>query len=90
MPTQVDESDVGTDRIWSDPTIRRNPIGIRVTESDRIRRTHFFVRFRRTSRRNLTESDGIRQKMCPSDSIGFRNPDSDRILQDTIGFVKFI
>ncbi len=30
--THVDESDTGPDRIWSDPTIRRNAIGIRVAE----------------------------------------------------------
>jgi hypothetical protein len=27
------ESDTGPDLIWSDPIIRRNPIGIRVAES---------------------------------------------------------
>jgi hypothetical protein len=31
--TQIDESDTESDQIWSDLTIRRNPIGIRVTES---------------------------------------------------------
>jgi hypothetical protein len=31
--TQVHESDTGPDQIWLDPTIRRNPIGIRVSES---------------------------------------------------------
>jgi len=30
--THVDESDTGPDRIWSDPTIRRNPIENRVAE----------------------------------------------------------
>jgi len=31
--TQIDESHTESDQIWWDPTIRRNPIGIRVTES---------------------------------------------------------
>ncbi len=30
--THVDESDTGPDQIWSDPIIRRNPIGIWVAE----------------------------------------------------------
>jgi hypothetical protein len=33
LSTQVDESDTGSDRILSDPTIRRNSIGIRVAKS---------------------------------------------------------
>jgi methionine-rich copper-binding protein CopC len=35
-------SDTGLDRIWSDPTIRRNLIGIRVAESDPILRVGYF------------------------------------------------
>ncbi len=49
--THVHQSDTGPDRVWSDPTIRRNPI-----------------------------------KSDPKDFIGFHNPNSDLILQDTIGF----
>ncbi len=60
-------SDTGPDRIWSDPTIRRNLIGIRVAESDSILRVGFF-------------------RWISSDFIGFHNPNSDLILQDTIGF----
>jgi hypothetical protein len=33
VATQVDQSDTGTGRIWSDPTIRQHLIGIRVMES---------------------------------------------------------
>ena len=42
LTSQVHQSDTGPDRIWSDPTIRRNPIGIRVAKSDEILRLGFF------------------------------------------------
>ena len=58
--SQVDQSDIGSDRILPDPTIRRNPIGFRVSESLTDPMNGFFVGFRRTVRRNPTKSDEIR------------------------------
>jgi len=70
--TQVHESDTGPDWIWSDPTIRRNPI--QFLGSD------FFVGFRRTVRRNpilKVSSDStiripIKSYKILSDFVGFR------------------
>ena len=83
---QVDQSDIESDRILPDPTIRRNPIGFRVSESLTDPMNGFFVGFRRTVRRNPIKSDPKDPVVIPKHGIQSNPTRCYRILWDSYGF----